>query len=87
MPQKQNINNNIINSITKHNIINNNENIFNVEKDYSYKTYASNNYTSHSGYDENNLYKEHYNITFNHTNDIHKHINQYSTDAFLITIR
>ena len=44
---KNNINNIIINDITKKNT-NNNENVFNV-KDYSYKTYVSNNYKSHIG--------------------------------------
>ena len=42
---KQNINNSIINNIAKKNIINNNGDVLNV-KDYSYKTYVSNNYKS-----------------------------------------
>ena len=79
--KRQNINNNIINGITKKNIINNNGNVLNV-KDYSYKTYVSNNCISHAGYFENNLYKKQDDITFNNTNNTYKHINQYSTDVF-----
>ena len=78
--KKQNINNSIINNITKKNIINNKEDVLNV-KGYSYKTYTTNNYKSHIGYVETNLYKRSDNITFNNTNNIHKHINQYSTDV------
>ena len=63
-------------------IINNNENVLNAKKDYSYKTYVSNNYKTHIGYVENNLYKKQDNRTFNNTNNIYKHINQYSTDVF-----
>ena len=80
--KKQNINNSIINYITKRDIINNNGDVLNVKKDYSYKTYVSNNYKSHIGYVENNLYKEQDNRTFNGTSNIYKHINQYSTDVF-----
>ena len=79
--KKQNINNSIIDNITKKNIINNNENVLNV-KGYSYKTYVSNNYKSHIGYVENNLYKRSDNRTFNNTDNIYKHTNQYSTDVF-----
>ena len=79
----KNINNIIINNITKKNIINNNENVLNVKKDYSYKTYISNNYKSQIAYAGNNLYKRYDNRTSNNTNDIHKHINQYSTDVFI----
>ena len=75
------MNNNIINDITKKNIINNNENVLKV-KDYSYKTHVSNNYKSHIGYVGNNRYKKQDNITFNSTNNTYKHINQYSTDVF-----
>ena len=75
------MNNSIINNITKNNIINNNENVSNV-KDYSYKTYVSNNYKLQIAYVENNIYKKQDNITSNSTNNICKHINLYSTDVF-----
>ena len=78
--KKQFINNSITNNITKKNTINNNENILNVKKDYSTKNYISNNYKSQIAYIENNLYKKQDNRTFNNTNNIYKHINQYSTD-------
>ena len=80
--EKKNINNSIINSITKKNIINNNENVLNLKKDYSYKTYITNNYKSHVAYVENNLYKKQDSRTFNNTNNIYKRINQYPTDVF-----
>ena len=80
--KKQNINNSIINNITKKNIINNNDNVLNLKKDYSYKTYITNNYKSQIAYVENNLYKKQDNRIFNNTNNNHKHINQYSTDVF-----
>ena len=80
--KKQNINNSIINEMTKNNIIHNKGNVFNATKDYSNKTYVSNNYKSHVGYVGNNPYNEQGNITFNNTNNIYKHINQYSTDVF-----
>ena len=51
------------------------------KKDYSYKTYASNNCKSQIGYVENNLYKRPDNRISNNTNTMYKHINQYSTDA------
>ena len=51
-------------------------------KDYSYKIYVSSNYKPHIGYVENNIYKRFDNRTFNNTNNIYKHINQYSADAF-----
>ena len=54
--KKQHINNSIINNITKKNIINNNENVLNVKRDYSYKTYIANNYKSHTGYVEKKAY-------------------------------
>ena len=79
--KKHYINSSIINSITKKNIINNNGNALNV-KGYSYKTYITNNYKSHIGYVENNLYKIQDNRTFKNTSNIYKHINQYSTDVF-----
>ena len=69
IPKKQNINNSIVNNITKKNITNNNENVLNV-KDYQYKTYIANNYKSHIGYVENNIYKKHDNRTSNNTNNI-----------------
>ena len=78
--KKQFINNSITNNITKRNIINNNENTLNIKKDYSYKTYVSNNYKSQIAYVENNLYKKQDNRTFNVLNNITKRINQYSTD-------
>ena len=52
--KNKNVNNSIINNITKKNIITNNENVLNV-KGYSYKTYITNNYKSHIGDVENNL--------------------------------
>ena len=68
-------------AINEGNVINNNGNVLNVEG-YSYKTYVSNNYKSHIGHVENNLYKEQGNRTFNNTGNMYKHINQYSTDVF-----
>ena len=56
--------------------------MFNAKKDYSYKTYITNNYKSHIGYVENNLNKKQDSKTFNDTNKLYKHINQYSTDVF-----
>ena len=75
------INTSIINDMTKKNVIHNNEKVLNV-KGYSYKTYITNNYKSHIGYVENNLYKRSDNKTFNNTNNIYKHINQYKSDVF-----
>ena len=57
-------------------------NVLNVKKDYPYKTYISNNYKPQIAYVENNLYKRSDNITFNNTNNIYKHMDQYSTDVF-----
>ena len=74
IPKKQNINNIIINHITKRNTTNNTENVLN-----AYKTYVSNNYKSQIAYVENNLYKRSDNRTFNNTNNIYKHINQYKS--------
>ena len=51
-------------------------------KGYSYKTYVSNNNESQIAYVENKLFKRSDNRTFNNTNNIYKHINQYSTDVF-----
>ena len=53
-----------------------------LKKDCSYTTYRSNNYKSQIGYVENELYKRSDNRTFNNTNNIYKHINQYSTGVF-----
>ena len=78
----KNKHNNIINNITKKNSINNNENVLNAKKDYSYKTYVSNNYKSQIAYVGNNLYKKQDSRTSNNTNNIYKHINQYSADVF-----
>ena len=74
---KQNIHNSIINNLTKNNIINNNDNVLNLKKYNSYKTYVSNNYKSQIAYVENNIYKISDNRTFNNTNNIYKHINKY----------
>ena len=41
----------------------------------------SNTYKSQIAYVENTLYKRYDNITFNDTNNISKHINQYTTDV------
>ena len=79
--KKQFITNNLTNNITKKNTINNNEHILNVKKDYSTKNYISNNYKSQIAYIENNLYKKQDNRTFNNTNNIYKHINNYSNDV------
>ena len=49
------MNNNIIDNLTKKNTITNNETVPNVKMGYSYKTYVSNNYKSHSGCVENNI--------------------------------
>ena len=46
------------------------------------KTYIGNNYKPQSAYVEINLHKRPDNRTFNNTNNIYKHINQYSTDVF-----
>ena len=70
-----------INNITKNNTINDAENVLNV-KGYSYKTYISNNHKPQIAYVDNNLYKRSDNRTFNNTNNVYKHINQYSTDVF-----
>ena len=63
------------------NTINNIESVLNV-KGYPYKTHISNNYKSQIAYVENNLYKRYDNRVFSNTNNIYKHIHQYSTDAF-----
>ena len=68
---KQSINNSIINNIIKKNITNNNGNVLNVKKEYSYKTYISNNYKSQIAYVENSLYRKQDNITFNNTSNIY----------------
>ena len=80
--KKQTVNITTNKDLTNKNIINNNENVLSVKKDYSYKTYVSNNYKSHVGYVGNNLYKKQDNRTCNNTNNMYKHINQYSTDVF-----
>ena len=67
--KKQNINNIIISNITKKGIINNNEHVCDA-KDFSYKTYVSNNYKSHTGFVENSLYTKQDNITFNNTSNM-----------------
>ena len=41
-----------------------------------------NNYKSQTAYLENNPYKRYDTRTFNNTNNIHKRINQYTTDVF-----
>ena len=79
--KKQNINNSIINNITRKNTINNTENILNVKHDYSTKNYMSKNYKSQIDYIEHNLYKKQDNITFNNLNNMYKHINNYSNDV------
>ena len=53
-----------------------------LKKGYPYKTYITNSYKSHVGYVENNIYKKQDSITFNNTDNVYKHINQYSTDVF-----
>ena len=68
------------------NTTNNTGNVLRV-KDYPYKTYISNNFKSQIAFAENNIFKRYDNITFNNTNNICKHVNQYPTDVFLITIR
>ena len=54
----------------------------NPKKDYSYKTYITNNYKSQIAYVENNPCKKQDSRTFNNTGHVYKHINQYSTDVF-----
>ena len=68
--KRKNINDSIINNITKNNITNNNGNVLSVKIYYSYKTYVSNNYKSQIAYVENNLYKEQDSRTFNNTNNL-----------------
>ena len=69
-----------MNNITKQHNIHNTDNVLNVNKHYSYKTYIRNNYTSHIAYLEHHLYNIYDNIVFNNTNNIYiyiyKHINQ-----------
>ena len=56
--------------------------MYQILKTYHYsKNYFSNNCKSHIAYVETSLYKKHYNITFNNTNNISKNINQYATDV------
>ena len=52
-----------------------------IKKDYPYKTYVTNNYKSQIDYIENNLYKKQDNRICNNTNNITKHINNYSNDV------
>ena len=85
--KKQTINKSIINHITKKNIINNDENVLNVRKDYSYKTYITNNCKPHIGYVEHNLYNKQDNRTFNNTNNIYISIVTNIQLMCLITIR
>ena len=80
--KKQNINNSIINNTFKKDIVNNSDNILNVKKDYSYKTYVSKIHKSQIAYVGNNLYKRSGNRTFNNTNNIYKHINQHESYVF-----
>ena len=80
--KKTNVNNSISNNMTKINTISITGNIPHVKHDYSYNTYVSNNYKSQIAYVGHNLYKSYDNRTFNNTSNIHKHINQYSTDVF-----
>ena len=70
---------------TKKNTIHNNGNVLNV-KGYSYKTYVSKIHKSQIAYVENNLFKGSDNKTFNNTDNIYNHINQYKSYV-LITIR
>ena len=53
-----------------------------LNKDYSYKIYTGSNYKPQIAYVENTLYKRSDSITSNNTNNLYKHIDQYSTDAF-----
>ena len=53
--KKQKVNNSITNNITK-NTTNNTDNVLNVEKGYSHKTYINNKYKSQIAYVENNIY-------------------------------
>ena len=77
-----NTNNSIINNITQKNIINNNENVLNAKSGFSFKTHVSKIHKSQIGYVENNQYIRSDNRTFNNTNNLYKHINQYPTDVF-----
>ena len=78
---KQNVNTIIIVNIAT-NTINNTEDILDVKKELSYKTCASNIYKPRIANVENNIYKRCDNRTFNDTDNIYKHVNQYSTDVF-----
>ena len=78
--KKQNVNNSSINNLTKRHTINNTEDVLNV-KDCPYNTYISNNYKSQIAYVENNRHKRYDNRVYNNTNNIYKHVNQYSTDV------
>jgi hypothetical protein len=55
--------------------------VLTIKKEFSTKNYISNNYKSQIDYIENNLYKKQDNRTFNNTNHIYKHINNYSNDV------
>ena len=86
---KQIINNSTINNITEHNSIHNNDNVLNAKKDYSYKTYITNNYNSHIGYVENNIYIYIINKIIEHSITQITHINILTNIQLmsLITIR
>ena len=55
--------------------------LFHILDGFSTKNYISNNYESQVGYIGNNIYKKYVNRIFNNTNNITKHINNYSNDV------
>ena len=68
------------NYITKENSTTNNGNVLNVNKDFSTKHYITN-AVRNNDYIENNLYKKYDNRTINETENITKHMNNYSNDV------
>ena len=78
--KKQIITNSLTNYVTKNNNIINNGKVLNV-RDFSTKHYITNVFRSNNDYIENILYKEYGSRTFNATENITKHINNYSNDV------
>ena len=62
-------------------IIYNSEHVLSILKYYSSKNYTSNNNKSKIAEVGNNLYKRSEDRAFNNTDNISKHINQYTTDV------
>ena len=55
--------------------------MFKIKKNFSTKHYITNAFRSNSDYIENNLYKKYDYRTSNNTNNMTKHINNYSDDV------